>query len=343
MPAVTRRQQTLTARQMASVKPSIESEDTVFEPLWAVGEDYERPQKEMDFPLAPMSKAPSRKESMNNLRINTYPSSDLHERYMSSEEEPSPSPDSDTESNEEELKHKAPATSSAKAAELIDLDECEAEIAIAVPIMAVGRPKLIDITVLAPMQKRKRTLKPMRSRSAFNNMGSRIAAVTEEIDPSTNQEVTKITTSDGRIAKRNESLPMLAPSSWLPDEVTLVPEEDDSEDYFPDLEIRNPPTYNDYDPYSLDPPRLSPRNSISSPKKPGSVTRARNNSKSVPPITMHNGWKGITRSLSIAKKQTLHRVDHQITKKPKMVARAANEREDSLLLPSFSLNEKKLE
>lgn len=308
------------------------------EPLWAVEEDYERPQKEMDFPLTPMGKAPSRKESMNNLRINTYTSSDLHERYMESEEEPSPSPDSDTEGNEDGLTHKAPATSTTQPSEPIDIEEYKAEVAIAVPIMAVGRPKLIDITNLAPMQKRKRTVKPMRSRSAVKNVASRIPTVTEEVSPSVAKEATKITTPEDRIPKRQDSLPILAPDSWLPDDVIFVQEEDDH--YFPDLELRDPPTYNDYDPYSLDPPRLSPRNSYNGAKKPGSVSRARNNSNSTPPIVVHNGWKGLTRSLSIAKKQTRHRGDQQVTKKPRMIARAANEREDPMVIPSFPCHAK---
>lgn len=310
------------------------------EPLWAVEEDYERPQKEMDFPLTPLGRAPSRKESMNNLRINTYTSSDLHERYMESEEEPSPSPDSDTESNEDGLRHKTPATSTTQPSESIDVEEYKAEVAIAVPIMAVGRPKLIDITHLAPMQKRKRTVKPIRSRSAVKNVASRISAVTEEASPSVAKEVTKVTAPEDRTPKRQDSLPVLAPNSWLPDDVTFAQEEDDH--YFPDLELRDPPTYNDYDPYSLDPPRLSPRNSCSGAKKPGSVSRARNNPNSTPPVAMHNGWKGLTRSLSIAKKQTQHRGDQQVTKKPKMIARAANEREDPLIIPSFSYREKEL-
>jgi len=325
---------------LISVKPSIESNDAMGKPLWAEEDDYERLQKGMDFPLTPLGKTPLRKESMNNLRINTYTSSDFHERYMESEEEPSPSPDSDTESNEEELKHKAPAASTTQPSEPIDVEEYKAEIAIAVPIMAVGRPKLIDITNFAPMQKRKRTVKPMRSRSAVKNVTSRIPTVTEEVSPSVSKEVTKVTTSDDRTPKRQDSLPVLAPNSWLPDDVAIVPEDDDH--YFPDLELRNPPTYNDYDPYSLDPPRLSPRNSYSSAKKPGSVSRARNKSNSTPPIAMHNGWKGLTRSLSIAKKQTLHRGDQQVTKKPKMIARAANDREDPLTIPAFPFHEKEV-
>lgn len=341
MPVLSRRQQMLMSRQLTSVKPSIEGNDIMGEPLYALEEDYERPQKEMDFPLTPLGKAPSRKASTNNLRLNTYTPSDLPERYMESEEEASPSPDSDTESNEEELKHKASAAPKQPAAEPVDTEDYRAEIAIAVPIMAVGRPKLVDICNIAPMQKRKRTLKPIRSYSALKNTLSRSPVASDGISPAVTKEPIEAVPSEDRIPKRQDSLQVLAPTSWLPDDVTLVQEDDDH--YFPDLELRNPPTYNDYDPYSLDPPRLSPRSSYSSgssAKKPGSVTRARNNSISKPPIAMHNGWKGLTRSLSIAKNSTLHRGDQKVTKKPKMVARAANERVDPLMIPSFPYSEK---
>lgn len=343
MPVLTRRQQMLAPRQILSVNSSIETNEGMGEPLWAVEEDYEQLQKEMDFPLAPVGRVPSRKDSMNNLRINTYPSSDLHERYMESEEEPSPSPDSDSESYDQELRHKAPASSISEASEPLYIEEYKAEIATAVPIMAVGRPKLVDITNLAPMNKRKRTDKMQLSRSAVKNTAARIPATTSENSAVVAQEATKAITPESDLPKRKDSLPALVPESWLPDDVTIVQEENEENDhYFPDLELRNPPSYNDYDPYSLDPPRLSPRNSYNSGKKPGSVARARNNSN--PPIAPNNnGWKGLTRSLSIAKKQALHRGGQQVNKRPKMVARAANEREDPEMIPAFPFDEKHLE
>ena len=338
MPVLTRRQQMLAPRQMMSVEPTIENDDAMAEPLWATAESYERPHKEMDFPLAPLGKVPSRKESMNNLRINTYTSSDLHERYMESEEEPSPSPDSETASNDDELKHKAPAASTVDAPEPFLIEEYKAEIATAVPIMAVGRPKLVDITNLAPMHRRKRAIKPQLSRPVLKTSPSHSATPAAERPSSVHHEVSKIDTSAEQLSKREDSLQSQPPDSWLPDDITVVQEEED-EHYFPDLELRNPPSYNDYDPYSLDPPRLSPRNSYSSAKKPGSVARARNNS-SVPTTANNNGWKGLTRSLSIAKKQTLQRGSQQASKRPKMVARAADERENPLAIPSFPFDEK---
>ena len=330
MPVLTRRHQGLAPRQLMDIKPSIESPDSKGEPLWDLSKGYEGPQKEMDFPLTFVEKIPSRKGSVNNLRINTYPSNDLPDRYMESEEEPSPSPDSDTESNEAELEHDTIAASTTGSCEPLFVEEYEAEIAIAVPIVATGRPKLVDITNLAPMHKRKRQEMSSLSRSLTKSATSRVPLTT-------NENAGKMEVHD---AKHSETLSSPAPDSWLPDDVTIVPEEEEDH-YFPDLELRKPPTYHDYDPYSLDPPSLSPRNSCDGVKKPGNVARARNSSNAQPPVgTNRNGWKGLTRSLSIAKKQALHRRDQQVIKRPKMIARAADEREAPLVIPLFPLREK---
>lgn len=305
--------------------------------MWVVDEAYEGPEKGMDLSSTTIGRLSS-KDIQHHLRINTYSKADPHDRYMSSEEEPSPSPDSDTESNEGECEHQVSEKAVEVASEPVTADEYEAEIAIAVPILAMGRPTLVNITNLAPMHKRKRTEDSVISRSTMKNASSRTPIVTDENKPSVVHEATKVT-SPGECVPSHEdcrSLPP-APDSWVPDDrVYIVQEEDEEEDehYFPDLELRKAPTYDDYDPYSLSPPRLSPRNSYrSTSKKPGSVARARNNSN--PPITMNSGWKGLSRTMSLAKKQTLPRADHQVCKKPKMIARPANEREESMTIPAF--------
>jgi hypothetical protein len=330
MPTLTRRQQSLAPRQLAKARPSIENSGTMDEHLWIVEEGHETPEKEMDLPSAPMVKIPSRKDSRAHLRLDTYTPTGLPDRYESSEEEASPSPDSETDNHEEELKHKTPATYIDEPTETTTADEYKAEIAVAVPIF-VGRPKLVDITSLAPMHKRRRTEKPMPSRSAMKLAVPRLPAIADENSSFVAHEAIKLAPPEDNLPKRKDSLSTLgadAPESWLPDDATVV--EEVEEHYFPDLELRNPPTYTDYDPYSLDPPKLSPRNSYS---KTGSVVRARTNS--IPPNSMNNGWKGLGRSFSMAKKQTLHRGDHQLAKKPKMVARAANERAEKHLIPEF--------
>lgn len=306
--------------------------------LWVVDEAYEGPEKGTDLSSTKIGRLCS-KDTQHHLRINTYSKADPHDRYMSSEEEPSPSPDSDTESNEEEFEHKVPEKVVEVASEPVTADEYETEIAIAVPILAMGRPTLVNITNLAPMHKRKRTENSAISRSAIKNAALRMLTVTDENKSLVSLEATTVAAPEECVPNDKDCLRSLAPApdSWLPDDgVHIVQEEDEEEDehYFPDLELRKAPTYDDYDPYSLSPPRLSPRNSYkSTSKKPGSVARARNNSN--PPITMNGGWKGLTRTMSLAKKQTLPRADHQVSKKPKMIARAANEREEPLKIPAF--------
>ena len=331
----------LSLGQVADVNPSIEQYGAVGETLWIVDEEHERPPKETDFQLATFGRVPSRKDSMSNLRINTSASTDFHERYMESEEEPSPSPDSEpesTSSKEEEPRHKVPAASIIEPDAPTESSICEdskTEIATAVPIMVVGRPKLVDISSLAPMQKRKRMNKQPSSRSLIKHTATHIAAPSGGDGIVVVEEPAKAVTPEEHLPQRKDSLSIPAPDSWLPDDVTIVQEEDDH--HLPlEFDLRRPPSYNDYDPYSLDPPRLSPRNSYHSSKKPGSIARARSNT----PITSGgNGWKGLSRSLSLAKRQALHRGDQQIAKRPKMIARAADDRGEPVMIPAYPLDE----
>ena len=303
--------------------------------LWIVDEAYERSEKGTDLPSTTAGRVSLKKNTQHHLRINTYSKANLHERYMSSEEELSPSPNSDTESNNKKLKHEVPEKVLEATIDPVTSDEYEAEVAIAVPIFAMGRPKLVNITKLAPMHKRKRTEKSAFARSAVNNAALRMATVTNGTKPFVALEAAKVATSEERLPKQ-DSLRSLAPDSWLPNDSVHIVQEEGQEDehYFPDFELRKAPTYDDYDPYSLSPPRLSPRSSYNSTsKKPGSVARARNNSN--PPITMNSGWKGLTRTMSLAKKQSPHLADHQVSKRPKMIARGADEREQALVIPAF--------
>ena len=116
------------------------------------------------------------------------------------------------------------------------------------------------------------------------------------------------------------------PSTWLPEDEALLSEDEGS---LPPLDIRRTPSYHDYDPYSLDPPRLTV-------SQRGSVSRARG-STAPPPTNNHiSSWKGLTRSLSLVKRQHSHQ---QLAKKPKMIARGANEREESVVIPPFPFEE----
>ena len=326
MPIVQRRPAVPGHKLKASLRNSSDSDETLREHLVIVGDEYEKPRKEMDFPLAKLVNLSSTK-SKNSLRINTYSRSELHDRYMSSEEEPSPSPDSE-DSHDEELKHKP----SARLEDPIDLSattESKAEIAIAVPILSLGRPKLVDITNLAPMHKRKQRIpKSQLSHSTAKVPSTRLPTISDENNPPAASKATEMVTSPPLpkptiTLKHKESRPLLTvPESWLPEDETPA---SDDEHYAPRLDVRRTPSYHDYDPYSLEPPRLT-----ASPK--GSVSRARGNAGHVPPSSHTSGWKGLTRSLSLAKKQHSHQ---QVAKKPKMIARGANEREGPLVIPPF--------
>ena len=332
MPVLQRRQQPLAPRQAASSRDSTDSVER--EHLWVVEEDYEQPQKDMDFSTVKLSRRPPRQKSRNTLRINTRRDAELHERYLSSEEEPSPSPSENIENHDQKMKSKS-ETSADDAVDLSKIIESKAEIAVAVPIMAMGRPKLIDITNLAPMHKRKRASQPLTPASVNNKKVAKAPSADPENMPSLVRESADVFIPKRKpiAPKRKESLPsMQAPESWLPDDVPQPLDGD--EHYFP-IDVRPTPSYRDYDPYSLEPPRLSRTNSPTSSKD---VVRARATPN--PPLAINAArFKGLTRSLSLAKRQDAQRQQRQVVKKPKMIARGADEREDMLVIPPFPFEE----
>ena len=183
------------------------------------------------------------------------------------------------------------------------------------------------------MHKRKQRIpKSQMLHGASKVPPTRMTAILDENAPIDANEAAEITTSPApsqpkTTLKRKESQLLLTkPSSWLPEDEAPSSEE---EQYLPQLEVRRTPSYNDYDPYSLDPPRLT-----SSPR--GSVSRARGNTAAQPAGNYVSGWKGFTRSLSLARKP---HPSQQAAKKPKMIARGADEREEPLVIPPFPFEE----
>ena len=326
MPILQRRRAMLGSRESTSARNSAESDGTLKEHIVIVGDDYEKPHKEMDFPSAKLGSISPSGKSKINLRINTYSKTELHDRYLSSEEEPSPSPDGH-ENHDEELKHKASAKFNDEASEPSRPIEGKPEIAIAVPIRSLGRPKLIDITNLAPIHKRKQRIpKSQVPYTAFKIPGKQVSAVVDEDIPFPAHEAAGIAAARASVEpvktpNRKESRHILtAPDSWLPNDESLAV---DDEHCIPELDVRRTPSYHDYDPYSLEPPRLVPSAMPSRHRGSPGVVQAHAET---------SGWKGLTRSLSLAKRQKSHQ---QIAKKPRMVARGANEREDMLAIPPF--------
>ena len=345
MPVLNRRRHVLAPRQGGSARNSTESSEGMKEQLWIVDEDYEKPQKEMDFSSAKLGKTPS-KPTRHTLRINTYTKQELHDRYLSSEEEPSPSPEDSGRDDDDQLKQN-----------LVDIfvdntpdfsvEEFKAEVAVAMPILAFARPKLIDITNLAPMHKRKRPAKALLPLVAKNNVPIRAAAPAPISAPSTVDEnrphsvrenmgaITPAPSSRQQL-KRKESLSVPAPDSWLPED-PLAEAED--EHYFPSLTGR--PTashrFNEYEPFLPSTPRSSTRSHHHFSTRVFDVGDSIHTPSS--PIyhspTASTSWKGLTRSLSLVKRHSGQPPLQQASKKPKMIPRGANEREDSPVIPPF--------
>ncbi|KAL8758051.1 MAG: hypothetical protein Q9199_001781 [Rusavskia elegans] len=368
--------------------PRTSTDSSTQEHIWLVQEDFEKPQKAMDFPSANLKSNMSR----HDLRISPYSKSDLHERYMSSEEEPSPSPDSsDAESTaSDELKHKSSSRVLAPTEETpLDLSSIESDtttaIAVAMPIVAYGRPKLIDITNLAPIHKRKRTIKQpvgpsttmakqtltrtistprlTENKPFIANEAAEMVLPTEKVATIAHKQV-PMAASRRLKEERMQPLsrtPSSAPESWLPEEQESEEQHhrdaqstsDEREYHFPsDAES------NDYGPYKLEPIQPSPQRPAHFP--PPSNNRRRNNSNPFTIVTPTTLGKGFTRTWSIAKKgvhhgsfsatssssasstaggsqHTYQPMERQITKKPKMIARGANEREEAFTLPPWPL------
>lgn len=359
-----RRPRVMGPRPGGSARNSTESNEGVKEHLWVVEEDYEKPQKEMDFPSARLGKMPSM------LRINPYAKHDLHDRYLSSEEEVSPSPDDGGHVDEEDLK---PSAAEIAIDDTLDTagEEIQAEIAIAMPILALGRPKLIDITNLAPMHKRKRPAKPLlphpvpqhhhqsgaiRASPTAATAAAAAAPVPSAVAPATLATTPPIAVDENYsppahrapepmvlppharppLRRKESSIP--APDSWLPDDP--LAEGDDERDFFPAVHARSTPAHrHEHEPFAfgLDSPRRVANRSVHrfstrvlEPNDYGS-----SGSSPVTPTSAGGtpaGWKGLTRSLSLVKR---HSGTQPVSKKPKMIPRGANEREDSPIIPPF--------
>ncbi|KAL9099218.1 MAG: hypothetical protein Q9163_005246 [Psora crenata] len=376
MPVLTRRQHILAAEQLVkSYQSSMSSYDgTINEHVWVVDDDLESAHKGIAFSPALLRKTPpSRNDPMTTLRITSYSKPDLHERYISSEEEASLSPTSETASScgddeddaAPDVEDQSDESSADKENEgpmaVVDLEEYKAEIVVAVPIVAMGRPKLVDVANIAPMHKRKRSngdqQQPGLSRIAPKNAPARgpgIIGTGNHHHSFGNLEsaqcsaaATTITTSEAGEVKPKCSRTMSAPASWLPeddgDDPSVIVVEDDTPSVPMLQQLRHrPPPYLAYDPYSLHPPwRLSPRDSYSAPgaaKRPGSVARSRTPSNVSLPMKSPRG-----RALSWGPAHKRHETSSPsakpvvvvAAKKPKMLARGANGRRGTPVMPPY--------
>ncbi len=389
MPVHNRHQHVLSPRYGGSARNSTDSQDGLKEQLWIVDEDYEKPHKEMDFPTARLEVKSFRQKSRNNLRINTYSKQELQDRYLSSEEEPSPSPDDVCQKYEDELTKQEPVDIFFDD----DLDpafeEIKAGIAVAVPIFAYGRPKLIDIINLAPIQKRKRPARQLyphlpvethvTTRTATSSAFPSTAA-NENHPRAAHEPAARIITPTPtpipapapsiRQLKRKESFAIPAPESWLPEESAAEEdvEEDRGEQKGKEENQRVPTlprhskkrghnrSVNDVA-FAPNPPRQSNNRSQNHFSTRvietdnfnyTTITPPRAPTPTITPMTIGStsivGWKGLTRSLSLVRRQSGSQQavsqPQASNKKPKMIPRGANEREQMVVIPPFPFEDR---
>ena len=296
------------------------------EQVLLLGDEYIKPRNDLKL-SSTFDFLPPDHDSKDKLRIDTYSTTELHDRYLSDEEEPSPS--AEDSASEDDVEEKTSAR------ENIDNElgyaavfECKADIAVAVPIVAIGRPKLVDITNIAPMQKRKRPSQTKQVHSTLISIGTRLAPVADENDQSNEQYPVK--SSYSAHSEENSSILSTAPDSWLPEQESEgMVEEEDFSAY---SGIVPPSTYNEHDPYNLEPPCLR-----SSPPRKCTIRKHNH-----PPSSMKNksAWRDLTRSLSLAKKQEPQIFWPQRTKKVKFLVRAAQENEPTMVIPPLPFETK---
>ena len=322
MPILHRRTQVLPPRSSDCPRSSSESTNTMSEQVLLVGHEYENPPKGLDLLATPKHVAlfPN---SKSQLRIQTYSKTDLHDRYLSDEEEPSPSPgDSASEAGCEA--DTFPADQFDEGLDYATLFECEAEIAVAVPLMAVGRPILVDITNHAPLHKRKRVSYPKESYVVSPSTSNHRPIVNDENDSPGTRRLTESTRPlEQKNATRKVST---APVDWL--QTDELQEQFEEEDLSARLTLWSPSTYVEHDPYNLEPPRLR----SSPPRK--RITRRHH----YPPPSMKNSstWRGLTRSLSMAKRQGSPYAPPRGTRTVEAMPKTSKEVEPMMIIPPFS-------
>jgi len=281
--------------------------EAINEPLWMFSES----EGEMDIPAKNPARTFTRQLSKADLHIDTYAEPELHDHYLSSEEEPSPSPDSLRISHDGGLEQGMTMESVIEdtfedtledtledpldqSGSFDSESESESEIAVAVPMTSVGRPRLVNIIKLAPMQSRKRNSSAEQPLPQL--LHKRIAALyaLSEAEPRTpcpTNEATELI-----VPKRESRLSTSYPKSVIAEEENA--ESVDCEERFDcsTLERRPSSCYSAYDPYYLEPPHLVP----SYPSSNQSINTRR--LKGYTTASISAGWKGITRTWTLGRR-----------------------------------------
>lgn len=353
MSARSSRPQVFIHHETANGRNSTGSNYSVKDLIWVVEEDHEMPQEETASGLV---RIPSRPTSHSNLQVTDPTQTDLPNRDRSSQEARAPSP-LDKRSVDDEMKSKSTEISVDDDALDPDQAEVKPQLAVAIRIQDLGRPKLVDITNLAPMHKRKRSiakstpfpaLKKVATQASLRASDTRSSlSVREVVEP-------QVTSYQQARLKRKENFITTAPLSWFPE--VAPPTVGEGKLLLKELHVVSTPPPRDYDTLSLASSRpsnfpkhggrrLSETTSILSLKSP--VTPK---SPTTPKSPSTPSWKGLTRSISLIRRQSMHLQQEQqqqqqqtqqpqptktVPKKPKMISRPANERADAPIIPPF--------
>lgn len=268
----------------------------------------------------------------------------------------------------------------------VELDQAELkpQLAIAIPILVLGRPKLIDITNLAPMHKRKRSIaksipmpavKKIATQASLRNSENRRSISFHEDAPQPKQQQQQPPTPDPqtRLKRKENFARTTAPVSWFPE--VSPPTEEEEKHFRPELYTVPLPRSVDSDAVSLSPSRLSKFSKHSgrqitemkSPVPPRSSSIPKSPVVPKSPLTPKTpstpGWKGLSRSISMIRRQSVNLEGDQPRKsqeqlqqqqqqqqaatssnpsaqprlrKPKMIPRPADERAAGPIIPPFT-------
>ena len=353
-------------------------DDTTGVGMLRMEEDYRKSQ-DMDTVLAEQNSTQGSSNDLNTM-IDTQPDSLSHPWF--NQEEVSATDSGIIKKSTRGGNVKLKSTEILVDEDVVELDQAEIkpQLAIAIPILVLGRPKLIEITNLDPIHKRKRSIaksipmpavKKIATQASLRNSDNRRSISFLEDAPQPHQQQ-KPTTPDlqTRLKRKENFARTTAPASWFPE--VAPPTEDVEKHFHHELYTVPVPRPVDHDAVSLSPSRLSKFSKQSgrqitemkSPVPPRSSSIPKNPVVPRSPLTPKSpstpGWKGLSRSISIIRRQSVNldadqplpspqqpqpqQPQPQITnplnqpakpvpRKPKMIPRPADERAAGPIIP----------
>lgn len=333
--------------------------------IWAMENNHRRHQET----VPPLVWIPSRQKPSSNRRSSISNPMALLERSVSGPEEPFLRSLYRKSWNDVDLKTQSTALFVDDDALDLDHTEIKPRLAVAIPILVLGRPKLVDITNLAPMHKRKRSaaktaplpaLKKVATQTSQRTAEKKKLAFAEEGDVEPRMKPN----SPARL-KRKEIFATTAPLSWFP---TISPPAAGEEKSAKSEAYRSPTLVpSDNHVLSSDSPR---------PSKPSKLSR-RHMSDTISPLALRSpdtpktpntpkspgtpSWKGLSRSINMIRRQSAnlqqdqpqsqlhrhqkpqhqqhHRPTRQVLRKTRKPSRSTNDQENAPIIPPFSFEQ----